>query len=119
MLDATKALYHVEFCKLFKLLTERGLPSVIVRLVLNMYAGHLVRISWNGVYSNSFPVKNGVKQGAVISPACSVVILISYCLTLRLMELAVLYAKCLSEYWHMLMILCLLRQPLMQCVHAV
>ena len=32
-----------------------------------MYNCHLVRISWNGVYSNSFPVKNGVKQGAVIS----------------------------------------------------
>ena len=35
--------------------------------MFNMYTGHLVRISWNGVYSNSFPVKNGVKQGAVIS----------------------------------------------------
>ena len=33
-----------------------------------MYTGHLVRISWNDVYSNSFPVKNGVKQDAVINP---------------------------------------------------
>ena len=68
MLDATKAFDREEYCKLFKLLTERGHPSVIIRLLLHMYTGHLVRLSWNGVYSNSFCVKNGVKQGAVISP---------------------------------------------------
>ena len=33
-----------------------------------MYPGHLVRIPWDGVYSNSFPLKNYVKQDAVISP---------------------------------------------------
>ena len=27
----------------------------------------MVRIPWNSVYSNSFPFKNGVKQGAIIS----------------------------------------------------
>ena len=27
-----------------------------------------LRISWDGVYSNSFPIENGVKQGAMISP---------------------------------------------------
>ena len=116
MMDATKAFYHVKYCKLFKLLTERGLPPVIVRLLLNMYAGHLITNSWNDVYFNRFPVKSRVKQGSVISPVCSVVILISDYLSLRLMELTVLYAKCLSEHWHMLMILCLLRQRLMQCV---
>ena len=67
MLDSNKAFDRVEYCKRFKLLAERGLPSVIIRLLLNMYAGHSVRISWNVVYSNSFPVKNGVKHGAVIS----------------------------------------------------
>ena len=33
-----------------------------------MYTGRLVKISWNGGYSNSFPIKNGAKQGAVVSP---------------------------------------------------
>ena len=56
MLDASKAFDRVDYCKLFKLLIERGLPSVIIRLLLNVYTGHFVRISWNGVYYNSFPV---------------------------------------------------------------
>ena len=42
MLDATKAFDPVEYCKLFKLLTEKCLTSVIIRLLLNMYTGHLV-----------------------------------------------------------------------------
>ena len=58
---------RLEYCKRFKLLIERVLPPVIIRLLLNMYTGHLVRKSWIGVYSNSFCVKNGLKQGAVIS----------------------------------------------------
>ena len=62
MLDATKGLYQVEYCKLFELLTERCLPSVIIRLLLNVYTGHLARISWNGVNSNCFLVKNGVDK---------------------------------------------------------
>ena len=62
MLDATKAFDRVKYFKLFMLLNERGLSPVIIRLTC-----HLVRISWNGVYSSSFPVKNGVKQSAMIS----------------------------------------------------
>ena len=42
ILDATKALGLVEYCKLFKLLTQIGSQSVINRLLLNMYTGHLV-----------------------------------------------------------------------------
>ena len=48
MLDDTKAFDRVEYYKLFKLSIERGLPPVIIRLLLNMYTGHLVRISLNG-----------------------------------------------------------------------
>ena len=36
--------------------------------MLNLYTGHFVRITWNGLYSRSFLVENGVKQGTVISP---------------------------------------------------
>ena len=68
MLDATKAFDRVEYCKMFKLLTEIGLPPVIIRLLLNMNTGYLAKIYWNGVYSNSFPVKMVQKQGCVISP---------------------------------------------------
>jgi len=33
-----------------------------------MYTSHVTRIIWNGVFSERFLVKNGVKQGGVLSP---------------------------------------------------
>ena len=45
ILDATKAFDRVEYCKVFKLLTERGLQPVIIRHLLNIHTSHLVRIS--------------------------------------------------------------------------
>lgn len=67
-LDATKAFDRVEYCKLFRQLMSRGLPPVIIRLLLNMYVGHVTRVEWNGIFSQSFSVRNGVKQGGIVSP---------------------------------------------------
>ena len=33
-----------------------------------MYLFHFTRVAWNGTYSKSFRVSNGVRQGAIISP---------------------------------------------------
>jgi hypothetical protein len=68
MLDATKAFDRVEYCKLFKLLMERKIPPIAIRIMLNMYTNHSVRVSWNGVLSDCFVGKNGTKQGGVLSP---------------------------------------------------
>ena len=68
MLDATKAFYKVEYCKLFRLLISRDLPSAWLRLLLNIYTNISIRIASNGICSAMFLVKNGVKQGGVISP---------------------------------------------------
>jgi retron-type reverse transcriptase len=67
-LDASKAFDCVEYCKLFKLLPDRGMPSHVIRVLLNMYTGQQVRVLWNDIYSNCFSVSNGVKQGGIISP---------------------------------------------------
>lgn len=67
-LDATKAFDRVEYCKLFRQLMSRSLPPVIIRLLLNMYVGHVTRVEWNGIFSQSFSVSNGVKQGGIVSP---------------------------------------------------
>ena len=40
----------------------------MLRLLLNMYTSHVTRVSWNGVFSPPFTVRNGVKQGGVLSP---------------------------------------------------
>ena len=68
MLNATRAFDRVEYCRLFRLLIDRGLPLVVVRLLVNLYTNHITRIAWNGVLSSSFEMVNGVKQGEVLSP---------------------------------------------------
>ena len=68
ILDATKAFDRVEYCKLFRLLVCRDLPSAWLRLLLNMYTNSSTRIAWNGICSAMFLVKHGFKQGGVISP---------------------------------------------------
>jgi hypothetical protein len=67
-LDASKAFDRVNYIKLFNLLIKRGLPACIIRALINMYTGHLIRISWAGVVSDYFAALNGVKQGGVVSP---------------------------------------------------
>ena len=63
MLDATKAFDRIEYCKLFRLLVSRDLPSAWLRLLLNMYTNNSTRIAWNGICSAMFLVKNGVRRG--------------------------------------------------------
>jgi len=66
-LDASKAFDRVNYCKFSRLLIKRDLPTCIIRVLINMYTGHLIRISWAGVMSDYFNAMNGVKQGGVIS----------------------------------------------------
>jgi len=67
-LDATKAFDRGKYCKLFRLLIDRGLPDDIIRLLLNVYTSNFVRIAWTDVLSEYFAAANGVKQGGVLSP---------------------------------------------------
>ena len=68
LLDATKAFGRVDYCKLFRSLMNRNLPSTVLRLLLNMYTRQVTRVSWNGEFSPPFTVSDGVKQGGVLSP---------------------------------------------------
>ena len=65
---ASKAFDRVEYCKLFRLLMNRKLHAVVLRMLCNMYVSHGTRVQWNGVCSAVFEVLNGVKQGGIISP---------------------------------------------------
>ena len=67
-MDAKKAFDRIQYCKLFRLLLERGLPSCIIRVVIGLYLNNLVRVAWNGVMSEYFLAMNGVKQGGILSP---------------------------------------------------
>ena len=63
-LDATKAFDR----KLSHRLYDRDQPPVIIRIMLNMYVGHVTRVKWNGIRSHTLSVCNGVKQSGIISP---------------------------------------------------
>ena len=68
VMDMTKAFDKVQHSKLFWKLVEKGIPPIYIRLLLEMYEKQQANVRWNGVLSNPFPVTNGVKQGAVLSP---------------------------------------------------
>ena len=66
-LDATKAFDKVNFVKLFKLLLQRSIPSIVLRLILDLYISQSVKAAWNCDKYFSFDVMNGVRQGGVLS----------------------------------------------------
>ena len=68
MLDASKAFDRVVYVKLFRKLIKRGLNPYIIRFLLNMYTQQFIKVKWNGAYSETFNVTNGVRQGGIISP---------------------------------------------------
>ena len=54
--------YRVDYCKLFRLLIRRDIPSMHLRLLFNMYTNSVAHVRWNfGVFNNSFSVLNCVK----------------------------------------------------------
>ena len=68
LLDCTKAFDTVQHSKLFKKLLDAKVPPIIVRLLIFIYDNQSADVSWKGKFSREFSLKNGVRQGAVISP---------------------------------------------------
>ena len=68
MLDASKACDTVQYVKLFKLLLKRKICPLIARFLANLYTNQKARIKWDGRTTQPFSVRNGVKQGGVLSP---------------------------------------------------
>ena len=69
LLDASKAFDRVNYIKLFEIMLNKGVCPMLCRLLLNMYRNQKIRVKWNDAFSEYFTVKNGVKQGGVISPS--------------------------------------------------
>ena len=69
LLDFSKAFDKVNFTQLFQKLVERSIPAIVLRLVLFIYLNQVCFIRWNSVESSSFKVRNGVRQGAILSPS--------------------------------------------------
>ena len=57
----------VQHSILFKKLLEKKLPKIFLRLLIVMYLHQFAKVRWNGVLSEAFALRNGCKQGAVLS----------------------------------------------------
>lgn len=66
-MDMRKAFDKVCHSKLFYKLIDAKIPSVILRFILFTYINQSVNVRWDNSLSKSFPLSNGVKQGAVLS----------------------------------------------------
>jgi len=76
-LDASKAFDRINYCKLFRLLINHGMPAFDNRVLLNLYIGNFVCMFWCGIFSYYFLATDGVKQGGVLSPFFYVCILMA------------------------------------------
>jgi len=63
-----QAFDRVDYCKPFSKLMSRNILPTYLRLLLNMYTNSVARVSWNSIFSQSFKVENGVRQGGTINP---------------------------------------------------
>ena len=68
LLDCSKAFDTVKHSKLFLKLKAAKIPSIIIRLLMTIYRKQTAKVKWEGSESEEFEIKNGVRQGAVISP---------------------------------------------------
>ena len=68
LLDCTKAFDTVEHSQLFEKLLKAKIPPIVIRLLICIYRKQTAKVEWRGMYSKEFSIRNGVRQGAVISP---------------------------------------------------
>ena len=67
-LDASKAFDRINFWILFKKLLDRGLPNIVVRILIYWYCNQRFIVRWGTSLSEPFKASNGVRQGGVLSP---------------------------------------------------
>ena len=68
LMDCTKAFDTVQHSKLFGKMLDAKVPGVWVRLLIHMYRSQMAEVRWKDHYSEQFSIKNGVRQGAILSP---------------------------------------------------
>lgn len=68
-LDASKAFDRINHSKLFMKLLQRGVPKIIIRILMYWYSQQTMRVKWGCGLSSPFHVSNGVRQGGLLSPA--------------------------------------------------
>ena len=72
-MDMTKAFDLVVQSKLLMKMLAASMPAIVVRLMLVMFVTQFANVRWCGTFSRVFSLRNGCKQGAVLSA-------IAYCI---------------------------------------
>ena len=67
-LDASKAFDRVNHTKLFSKLLRLGVPTWIIKVLVQWYCNQSMCVRWGSVFSDFFLVNNGVRQGGILSP---------------------------------------------------
>ena len=67
-LDASKAFDRVRHDKLFDILLHRGLPVIMLRVLVDMYGRQVSRCVYFSAQSEYYGICNGTRQGGVASP---------------------------------------------------
>ena len=67
-LDIKKAFDRVDLIALFRKISLRKFPPVIVRFIFILYSRLSLCVFWNGAFSKNFVSLNGVKEGGILSP---------------------------------------------------
>ena len=68
LMDCSKAFDSVQHSKLFQKLIDADLPLIMIRLLISIYREQEANVRWKTGTSDNFTIKNGVRQGAILSP---------------------------------------------------
>ena len=64
----SKAFDTCRFSTLFSKLLEKGVPPIVVQVLMNVYENQYAWVSWGSAKSDMFDITNGTRQGSVASP---------------------------------------------------
>ena len=67
-MDCTKAFDTVKHSILFSKMMKAGCPYILIRILIHIYSQQTADVRWKTSFSEEFTMKNGVRQGAVLSP---------------------------------------------------
>ena len=69
LLDCSEAFDMCKFDLLFEKLHRRNIPPIVLRTLIFIYEEQTARVRWGKARSCQFGIKNGTRQGSVLSPA--------------------------------------------------
>ena len=69
--NLTKDFHTVNRNTLWKVLEKLSIPDNMLHIIISFHEGMKASVSSDGEFSDSFDLTNGIKQGCVMAPVCS------------------------------------------------